>query len=47
MVTGQAGAKDLLLSKEARVRGSKIALGRFFSLLDKHPGTFAIVAPNR
>lgn len=47
MLTGRAGAKDLLLSKEARVRGSKIALGRFFALLDQHPGTFPIVAPNR
>jgi len=47
MVTGQAGAKDLLLSKEVKVRGSKIALGRFFSLLDKHDGTFPIVATNR
>lgn len=47
MVTGQAGAKDLLLSKDAKVKGSKIALGRFFSLLDKHDGTFPIVAPNR
>jgi alkyl sulfatase BDS1-like metallo-beta-lactamase superfamily hydrolase len=47
MVTGQAGAQDLLLSKQTRVRGSKIALGRFFSLLDKHSGTFPIVAPNR
>ena len=47
LVTGRAGAKDLLLSKEARVRGSRIALGRFFSLLDQHAGTFPIVAPDR
>jgi alkyl sulfatase BDS1-like metallo-beta-lactamase superfamily hydrolase len=47
MATGQAGAADLLLSTDVRVRGNKLALGRFFSLLDNHPGTFPIVAPNR
>jgi alkyl sulfatase BDS1-like metallo-beta-lactamase superfamily hydrolase len=43
MMTGQAGAKDLLLSDEVRVEGSKIDLGRFLGLLEKSPGTFPIV----
>jgi alkyl sulfatase BDS1-like metallo-beta-lactamase superfamily hydrolase len=47
LVTGQAGAADLLLSKDVHVRGSRLALGGFFALLDNHPGTFPIVAPHR
>lgn len=43
MMTGSAGAKDLLLSEETKIDGSKIDLGRFLTLLDKAPGTFAIV----
>jgi len=43
MMTGGAGAKELLLSDETRIEGSRIDLGRFFALLDKAPGTFAIV----
>ena len=43
MVTGGAGAKDLLMSDEIKIDGSKIDLGRFFALLDRVPGTFAIV----
>ncbi len=43
MMSGTAGAKDLLLSDETKIDGSKIDLGRFFALLDKAPGTFAIV----
>lgn len=43
MMVGQAGAKDLLLSDQTRIDGSKIALARFFSLIDKTPGTFPIV----
>ena len=43
MLTGGAGAKDLLLSDETKIDGSRIDLGRFFSLLDKAPGNFAIV----
>lgn len=45
MMTGSAGAKDLLLSDETQIEGSKIDLGRFLALLDKAPGTFAIVPP--
>ena len=43
MLTGSAGAKDLLLSDEVRIDGSTIDLGRFFSLIDKADGTFPIV----
>lgn len=43
MVLGSAGAKELLLSDQTKIDGSTIDLGRFFSLLDKAPGTFAIV----
>lgn len=43
MMTGQAGAKDLLLSDQTRIDGSKLDLGRFFALIEKAPGTFAIV----
>jgi alkyl sulfatase BDS1-like metallo-beta-lactamase superfamily hydrolase len=43
MMTGQAGAKDLLLSDETKIEGSRLDLGRFFTLLDKPTGTFPIV----
>ncbi|MBP6319683.1 MAG: MBL fold metallo-hydrolase [Rubrivivax sp.] len=43
MMSGEAGAKDLLLSSETKISGSTLDLGRFFGLLDKAPGTFAIV----
>ena len=43
MVTGSAGAKDLLLSDQTKIDGSTIDLGRFFSMIDKAPGTFPIV----
>jgi len=43
MMTGQAGAKDLLLSDQTRIEGSTLDLGRFFRLLDKVPGNFPIV----
>ena len=43
MVTGGAGAKELLLSDQTKIEGSTIDLGRFFALLDKAPGTFPIV----
>jgi alkyl sulfatase BDS1-like metallo-beta-lactamase superfamily hydrolase len=45
LVAGAAGAKDLLLSDEVKVTGSRVDLGRFFGLLDKAPGTFAVVTP--
>ncbi len=43
MLTGSAGAKELLLSDQTRIEGSRIDLGRFFALLDKAPGNFPIV----
>jgi hypothetical protein len=43
MMAGTAGVKDTLLSDDLKVGGSRIDLVRFFSLLDKAPGTFAIV----
>ncbi len=45
LVAGAAGARDLLLSDDVKVTGSRVDLGRFFGLLDKAPGTFAIVTP--
>lgn len=45
MMTGRAGAADLLLSDEVRIQGSRLDLGRFFSLLDKPAGNFAIAPP--
>jgi hypothetical protein len=35
--------KDTLLSDDLKIDGSKIDLARFFGLIDKAPGTFAIV----
>ncbi len=43
LMTGQAGALDLATSSEAQVEGSRLALGKFFLLFDKAPGTFPIV----
>jgi alkyl sulfatase BDS1-like metallo-beta-lactamase superfamily hydrolase len=43
MMAGTAGVKDTLLSDDLKVDGSKIDLARFFSLIDKAPGTFPIV----
>jgi alkyl sulfatase BDS1-like metallo-beta-lactamase superfamily hydrolase len=43
MIAGVAGAKDTLLSDDLKIDGSKIDLVRFFSLIDKAPGTFPIV----
>jgi alkyl sulfatase BDS1-like metallo-beta-lactamase superfamily hydrolase len=43
MVTGGAGPKDLLLSDQTKIDGSKLDLARFFSLIEKAPGNFPIV----
>ncbi len=43
LVTGQAGAAELLTSKETRIDGSVLALRRFFGLIERAPGTFPIV----
>jgi len=45
MMAGTAGVKDTLLSDDLQVGGSRIDLVRFFMLIDKAPGTFAIVTP--
>ncbi len=43
MMTGTAGVQDTLLSDDLKIDGSQIDLVRFFTLIDKAPGTFAIV----
>ena len=43
MMTGQAGAKDLLLSDQTKIDGSKIDLGRFLAMIERAPGAFPIV----
>ena len=43
MMAGTAGVKDTLLSADLKIGGSTIDLVRFFTLIDKAPGTFAIV----
>jgi alkyl sulfatase BDS1-like metallo-beta-lactamase superfamily hydrolase len=43
LMAGTAGVKDTLLSDDLKIGGSKIDLIRFFSLIDKATGTFAIV----
>ena len=43
MIAGTAGVKDTLMSDDLKISGSTIDLVRFFGLIDKAPGTFAIV----
>lgn len=43
MMAGTAGVKDTLMSDELKTSGSTLDLVRLFSLIDKAPGTFAIV----
>jgi len=43
MIAGTAGVKETLMSDDLKIGGSKIDLVRFFGLIDKAPGTFAIV----
>ncbi len=43
MIAGTGGVKDTLLSDDLKIGGSTIDLVRFFTLIDKAPGTFAIV----
>jgi alkyl sulfatase BDS1-like metallo-beta-lactamase superfamily hydrolase len=43
MMAGTAGIKDTLMSDDLKIDGSKIDLVRFFTLIDKAPGTFAVV----
>jgi len=43
LLTGGAGASDLLMSDAVTIEGSRIDLARFLRLVDKAPGTFPIV----
>jgi alkyl sulfatase BDS1-like metallo-beta-lactamase superfamily hydrolase len=45
MFTGSTGMKEMLTSDDLKITGSTINLLRFFSLIDRTPGTFAIVTP--
>jgi alkyl sulfatase BDS1-like metallo-beta-lactamase superfamily hydrolase len=45
MLTGRVGIKDLLLSDDLDIEGSKLSLVEFFSLFDKPEGKFNIVTP--
>ena len=45
MMAGTAGVQETLLGPDLSVKGSKVDLLRFFLLIDKAPGTFAIVTP--
>ncbi len=45
MIAGTAGIKDTLLSDDLKIGGSTVDLVRFFGLIEKAPGTFAIVTP--
>jgi alkyl sulfatase BDS1-like metallo-beta-lactamase superfamily hydrolase len=45
MLTGKAGLKDLMLSEELDLEGSKLDLLKFFSLFDQPDGRFNIVTP--
>jgi alkyl sulfatase BDS1-like metallo-beta-lactamase superfamily hydrolase len=45
MMAGTAGVKDTLMNDDLKITGSTIDLARFFMLIDKAPGTFAIVTP--
>jgi alkyl sulfatase BDS1-like metallo-beta-lactamase superfamily hydrolase len=45
MLSGNAGIRDILLSDEVSVEGSKLDLLEFFTLLDRPNGTFNIVTP--
>jgi alkyl sulfatase BDS1-like metallo-beta-lactamase superfamily hydrolase len=44
---GTASKKDVFLSSDLKVSGSRIDLIRFFSLFDKASGTFPIVTPRK
>lgn len=45
MLTGKAGLKDMFLSDQLELEGSKLDLVKFFSLFDKPDGRFNIVTP--
>ncbi|PRC95163.1 alkyl/aryl-sulfatase [Solimicrobium silvestre] len=43
MMVGTLGIKDVIMSDDLKVDGSKIELIRFLALIEKQPGTFGIV----
>ena len=45
MLTGGAGASDILFSDDISIEGSKLGLAKFFALLDRPEGSFNIVTP--
>ena len=45
MMTGEAGATDLIFSSDTKIDGSTLKLGKFFGMLDKATGNFNIVTP--
>lgn len=45
MMAGDVGVRELLFGDDVRITGSRVDLLRFLSLIDKAPGTFAIVTP--
>ena len=45
MMTGEAGATDLLFSDQTKIDGSTLKLGQFFGMLEKATGNFNIVTP--
>ncbi len=45
MGVGEAGLRELLMSDDLRVEGSRVQLLLFFSMLDRPDGRFAIVTP--
>ena len=45
MLTGGAGASDILFSDDISIEGSKLGLVNFFALLDTPEASFNIVTP--
>jgi alkyl sulfatase BDS1-like metallo-beta-lactamase superfamily hydrolase len=45
MLTGGAGASDILFSDDISIEGSKLGLVKFFALLDTPEASFNIVTP--
>jgi alkyl sulfatase BDS1-like metallo-beta-lactamase superfamily hydrolase len=45
MLTGGAGASEILFSDDISIEGSKLGLVQFFALLDMPEGSFNIVTP--
>ena len=43
LMTGQAGARDLLFSSDVKTDGSRIDLGRLLLMIEKAPAAFPVV----